>query len=215
MPPGAMAASPFTTSPIPRNRVSSRTSTCRRPSPAARTRRCRCPDATSRSCSTSSTAEHCVKGISRVWVVDVRARENPVPIATLPTPTGRDFCDFGNFGPHNLHENRPGSFQSEDHGLRDLAQCRRARVRHCRSVRAARARVLDPAGPHAHPRPAARDRAVAGLLRRLCAAGRAHVPLRLECRRAHPAIRGVIPPDHSDPAPTAISRCTMLVRFQV
>ena len=37
-----------------------------------------------------------------------------MPIATLPTPTGRDFCALGTFGPHNLHENRPGSFQSEE-----------------------------------------------------------------------------------------------------
>jgi hypothetical protein len=47
-------------------------------------------------------------------VVDVRAPENPVPIATLPTPTDRDFCASGTFGPHNLHENRPGSFRSEE-----------------------------------------------------------------------------------------------------
>ena len=26
----------------------------------------------------------------------------------------RDFCGFGTFGPHNLHENRPGTFQSEE-----------------------------------------------------------------------------------------------------
>ena len=37
-----------------------------------------------------------------------------MPIATLPTPTGLDFCAMGNFGPHNLHENRPGSFVSEE-----------------------------------------------------------------------------------------------------
>jgi hypothetical protein len=37
-----------------------------------------------------------------------------VPIATFPTPTGLDFCAMGNFGPHNLHENRPGSFVSEE-----------------------------------------------------------------------------------------------------
>ena len=60
-----------------------------------------------------SNGERCAKGISYTWVVDVRAPENPVPIATLPTPRGRDFCALGNFGPHNLHENRPGSFQSE------------------------------------------------------------------------------------------------------
>ena len=34
--------------------------------------------------------------------------------ATLPTPTDRDYCTIGTFGPHNLHENRPGSFQSEE-----------------------------------------------------------------------------------------------------
>ena len=38
----------------------------------------------------------------------------PVPISTLPTPKERDFCGFGTFGPHNLHENRPGTFQSEE-----------------------------------------------------------------------------------------------------
>ncbi|MGY4452663.1 hypothetical protein ACVWZR_007323 [Bradyrhizobium sp. i1.3.1] len=47
-------------------------------------------------------------------MLDVRAPQNPVPIATLPTPRDRDFCAKGTFGPHNLHENRPGSFQSEE-----------------------------------------------------------------------------------------------------
>ena len=36
-----------------------------------------------------------------------------MPIGTLPTPGERDWCAGGNFGPHNLHENRPGTFQSE------------------------------------------------------------------------------------------------------
>ena len=30
------------------------------------------------------------------------------------TPQGFDFCAMGNFGPHNLHENRPESFVSEE-----------------------------------------------------------------------------------------------------
>jgi hypothetical protein len=60
-----------------------------------------------------SNAEHCAKGLFFTWVVDVRADTNPVPIGTLPTPRDRDYCAMGNFGPHNLHENRPGSFQSE------------------------------------------------------------------------------------------------------
>src|SRR6185503_10162706 len=44
----------------------------------------------------------------------IRAPENPVPVSTLPTPKERDFCASGTFGPHNLHENRPGSFRSEE-----------------------------------------------------------------------------------------------------
>ena len=61
-----------------------------------------------------SNADYCAKGLFYTWIVDVRVSENPVPIATMPTPTGMDFCKMGNFGPHNLHENRPGSFQSEN-----------------------------------------------------------------------------------------------------
>ena len=61
-----------------------------------------------------SNADFCAKGTFYTWLVDVRAAENPVPIATLPTPAGRDFCALGNFGPHNLHENRPDAFVSED-----------------------------------------------------------------------------------------------------
>jgi hypothetical protein len=61
-----------------------------------------------------ANAEKCAKGLFHTFVVDVRAPENPVPISTLPTPVGRDFCGTGTFGPHNLHENRPGSFQSEE-----------------------------------------------------------------------------------------------------
>lgn len=60
-----------------------------------------------------SNADQCAKGIFHTWVVDVQVPGNPVPIATLPTPADRDYCRLGNFGPHNLHENRPGSFQSE------------------------------------------------------------------------------------------------------
>jgi hypothetical protein len=61
-----------------------------------------------------SNADFCAKGLFYTWVVDVRVPENPVPIATLPTPNERDFCALGNFGPHNLHENRPDAFVSEE-----------------------------------------------------------------------------------------------------
>lgn len=48
-----------------------------------------------------------------IWVFDIREPANPVSIATFPVPGELDFAAIGgNFGPHNLHENRPGSFQS-------------------------------------------------------------------------------------------------------
>jgi hypothetical protein len=47
------------------------------------------------------------------WVFDIREKSNPVSIATMPTPADQDYVKMGGqFGPHNLHENRPGSFQS-------------------------------------------------------------------------------------------------------
>jgi hypothetical protein len=62
-----------------------------------------------------ANAEKCAKGLFHTFVLDMRAPQNPVPIATLPTPRDRDYCAApGTFGPHNLHENRPGSLQSED-----------------------------------------------------------------------------------------------------
>jgi hypothetical protein len=62
-----------------------------------------------------ANADKCAKGIFRTFVVDVSTPANPVPIATFPSPNERNFCgEPGVFGPHNLHENRPGSFQSEE-----------------------------------------------------------------------------------------------------
>jgi hypothetical protein len=60
-----------------------------------------------------ANAERCAKGTFYTWIVDVRAEQNPVTVATMPTPRDRDFCALGTFGPHNLHENRPGSFISD------------------------------------------------------------------------------------------------------
>ena len=62
-----------------------------------------------------ANAEKCAKGMFHTFVLDARAPQNPVPIATLPTPRDRDYCAApGTFGPHNIHENRPGSLQSEE-----------------------------------------------------------------------------------------------------
>ena len=62
-----------------------------------------------------ATSNNCANGIAYSWVFDLRAPENPVSIATLPTPNEADYCGKGGkFGPHNLHENRPGTMQRSD-----------------------------------------------------------------------------------------------------
>jgi hypothetical protein len=59
--------------------------------------------------------DNCADQVKHTWIMDVRDPTNPVPIATLPTPAETDYCKVGgHFGPHNLHENRPGSLQSSD-----------------------------------------------------------------------------------------------------
>jgi hypothetical protein len=51
--------------------------------------------------------------LKRTWIFDIRRKDNPISIATLPTPCEQDYAALGGqFGPHNLHENRPGSFRS-------------------------------------------------------------------------------------------------------
>jgi hypothetical protein len=57
--------------------------------------------------------DHQEDGLKLIWVFDNRAPTNPISIATLPTPAEADFTrKGGHFGPHNIHENRPGSFVS-------------------------------------------------------------------------------------------------------
>lgn len=52
-------------------------------------------------------------GEKLIWVFDIREPSNPVSIATFPQPKETDYVKKGaHFGPHNLHENRPGSFIS-------------------------------------------------------------------------------------------------------
>ncbi len=62
-----------------------------------------------------SNSLDCAAGLCFTWLYDVRAQANPVSIATLPTPSDQSWCRPGeNFGPHNLSENRPEAFQSEN-----------------------------------------------------------------------------------------------------
>lgn len=57
----------------------------------------------------------CADGLKHIWVFDIREPSNPISISTLPTPSERDYvAKGGHFGPHNVHENRPGSFVSSE-----------------------------------------------------------------------------------------------------
>jgi hypothetical protein len=59
--------------------------------------------------------DHQEDGLKLIWIFDNRARANPVSIATFPTPAETDYAaKGGHFGPHNIHQNRPGSFVSSE-----------------------------------------------------------------------------------------------------
>lgn len=52
-------------------------------------------------------------GLKNIWIFDVKDRANPIPVATMPVPQEADYARRGaHYGPHNVHENRPGTFQS-------------------------------------------------------------------------------------------------------
>ncbi len=59
--------------------------------------------------------DHQEDGLKLIWLFDIRVPANPVSIATFPTPHEADYKAKGaHFGPHNIHENRPGSFVSSE-----------------------------------------------------------------------------------------------------
>lgn len=54
-------------------------------------------------------------GIQRhVWVVDISDETKPSVISRFPVPQGARHDERIRWGPHNLHENRPGSLQNPD-----------------------------------------------------------------------------------------------------
>ena len=59
--------------------------------------------------------DHREDGFKPIWVFDDQVPSNPVSVATFPPPSDKDYLGVGgHFGPHNVHENRPGSFVSEE-----------------------------------------------------------------------------------------------------
>ena len=93
-------------------------------------------------------------GFKPIWVFDNQVKSNPISVSTFPTPKDRDYIAVGgHFGPHNIHENRPGSFQSEtlifatyqNAGVRVYDISNHARAEGGRRLRAAGAeKALDP-----------------------------------------------------------------------
>ena len=60
-----------------------------------------------------STKAECQESPRRVRVFDIEDDTQPKLLSMFPEPKG-DFCTRGlRFGPHNLHENQIGSFQSD------------------------------------------------------------------------------------------------------
>ena len=61
-----------------------------------------------------ATTDGCAGPPHWVRVIDATDEGNPTVLAVCPEPEG-DFCDRGlRFGAHCLHENRPGSYRSEE-----------------------------------------------------------------------------------------------------
>ena len=57
--------------------------------------------------------DHQEDGVKNIWAIDNRDKADPRIVATFPQPAEADYkSKGGHFGPHNLHENRPGTFVS-------------------------------------------------------------------------------------------------------
>ncbi len=107
-----------------------------------------------------ANAEKCAKGTFHTFVVDLRAPENPVPIATLPTPAGTGFLfDAGRVRSSQPARESRGLLPERGHHLRDLQQCRGPGVRYQGRVRAEGDCLLGAAGSGEAHRSAAERRA--------------------------------------------------------
>lgn len=54
-------------------------------------------------------ADNCEEPEKYAWVVDARVESNPIPVSTVQVESEGFDRKGGRFGPHNIHENRPGS----------------------------------------------------------------------------------------------------------
>ena len=131
-------------------------------------------------------------GFKPIWVFDNQVKSNPISISTFPAPSDKDYLKVGgHFGPHNVHENRPGSFVSAGADLLDIPERGLARLRHQGPVpaegggRLRAAAAGEVGGPAAEPA----DRPALG--RRLRRQERALLRHRLQRRPLHRRIQGL------------------------
>jgi hypothetical protein len=62
-----------------------------------------------------ATLDEMEDGYKPIWVFDNKNPSNPRCLSTFPAPSDRNYVKVGgHFGPHNVYENRPGQFVSED-----------------------------------------------------------------------------------------------------
>ena len=62
-----------------------------------------------------SVQDHQADGDRRIWLLDVAEPASPRILGVLPEPAEQEFKALGGvYGPHNLHENRPGTWRSDD-----------------------------------------------------------------------------------------------------
>ena len=113
MAPGATAGSPCSTSAIRRGRSSLAHRNLDPPFGGGTHSPLPLPDRNLLVLADEANFADCSLGLRHTWIFDVREPSNPVSFATMPVPSEADYCKKGgNFGPHNLWENRPGAFQS-------------------------------------------------------------------------------------------------------
>ena len=133
--------------------------------------------------------DHQEDGLKLIWVFDNRVPQNPVSISTFPTPAEADYkSKDGHFGPHNIHENRPGSFVSsklifatyQNAGVRvfDMSDAFAPKDVGC----------LVPPRPATSRRHAAEPRARHPVGRRVRRRGRADLRHRLQCRALYSGV---------------------------
>ena len=133
--------------------------------------------------------DHQEDGLKLIWLFDNRVPTNPISIATFPTPDEADYkAKGGHFGPHNIHENRPGSLVSsqlifatyQNAGIRvfDISD----------AIRAARSRRAGAAAAGEARRHPAEPRARDPVGRRVRRCGRADLRHRLQCRALYSGV---------------------------